>query len=317
MSEPASRTKPGDEKEEGTSKIVKRVKTVLRSRWNRASISGMGDMLGEPSKSGTKPTGTSDTAKPKSLIPDTSPKKTPTTVDAAQVRQWNTLQQEKARALFAKYGLTLEPGEWMMKPTNANVQRVEKPVRMRVRRSCHRCLAAFGANMTCPHCQHARCKKCFRYPPSKPREGKGKGKEKAVTATPAPKAAPKPSKVVLSIPSRTGGQDRVRRPIRMRVRRFCHRCSALYDGDATVCEQCSHIRCKKCPRDPPKLKKWPDGYPGDAEPVVEPQERVWRKPRRRIRWTCHTCDQVFSLGGKVCTGCSHERCKDCIRDPYV
>jgi len=325
MTEPASRTKPGDEKEEGISKYVKRMRTVLKggSRSNRASISSMGEMLGEPSKSGTKPTSASGTTKPKALAADdapmkatdNAPKKAPTTVDPVQVQHWNNLQREKARALFAKYGLTLEPGEWMMKPTNANIQRVEKPVRMRVRRSCHRCLTAFGANVTCPHCQHPRCKKCLRYPPSKPQEGKGKGKEKAVTPTPAPKAAPGPSRVVLSIPSRTGGQDRIRRPIKMRVRRSCHRCSALFVGDVTVCEKCSHVRCKKCPRDPPKLKKWPDGYPGDAEPTVEPQQRVWRKPRRRIRWTCDSCNQVFALGGNVCAQCGHERCKDCVRDP--
>jgi len=327
MTEPASRTKPGDEKEEkeeGISKYVKRMRTVLKgARSNRASISSMGEMLGEPSRSGTKPTSASGTTKPKAVAPDNAPekasesvpKKTPTTVDPVQVQHWNNLQREKARALFAKYGLTLDPGEWMIKPTNANIQRVEKPVRMRVRRNCHRCLAAFGASVTCPHCQHPRCKKCIRYPPTKSAEDKGKGKEKAVTPTPAPKATPKPSKMVLSIPSRTGGQDRVRRPIKMRVRRSCHRCSALFDGDATVCEKCSHIRCKKCPRSPPKLDKWPDGYPGDAEPVVEPQQRVWRKPRRRVRWTCHTCNQAYSLGGKICAECNHERCKDCIRDP--
>jgi hypothetical protein len=189
------------------------------------------------------------TVKPKASAPGDVPKKTPTTtVDPSQVKHWNNLQEEKARALFAKYGLTLEPGEWMLKTTNANIQRVEKPVRMRVRRYCHRCRATFGADRVCSSCQHVRCKNCFRYPSSKSKEAKGK--EKAAAPAPAPKEVSKPSKVVLTIPSRTGGQDRVRRPIKMRIRRTCHRCSTLFVADATECTQCSHIRCKKCPRDP-------------------------------------------------------------------
>lgn len=171
----------------------------------------------------------------------TSARKTATS-EPVQVHQWSTLQQEKARVLFAKYGLTLEPGEWMSKPADRNVQRVEKPVRMRIRRNCHRCLTTFGADKVCAGCQHLRCKKCFRYPPAKPKdECHEKDKSKATGSSKKP---------VLTIPSRTGGQDLVRKPIRQRVRRTCHRCQALFVGDATVCGECEHIRCKKCPRDP-------------------------------------------------------------------
>lgn len=55
----------------------------------------------------------------------------------------------------------------------------------------------------------------------------------------------------LTIPSRTGGQDLVRRPARQRVRRNCHLCGNLFPtADATECIGCGHIRCKKCPRNP-------------------------------------------------------------------
>ncbi|KAK2798740.1 hypothetical protein FQN50_008721 [Emmonsiellopsis sp. PD_5] len=279
MSEPTASTKNGGEKDDGLGKYMKRVKTVLKGR-SRASVSSMSEILGESSKSGAKAATTP--SKPAAAVPK---KDAPS--GQVQVHQWSVIQQEKARALFEKYGLTLEPSEWMSKPlSDKNVQRVEKPVRMRVRRNCHRCLTTFGPDKVCAGCQHVRCTKCFRYPPAKP---KGEDKPKTKVA-----AAVEAKKVLLTIPSRTGGQDLVRKPIRQRVRRTCHRCSTLFVGDATECENCKHIRCKKCPRDPPKLKKYPDGYPGDAEPPVEPQERVWRKPRRR---------------------CEHERCKDCIRDP--
>lgn len=165
---------------------------------------------------------------------------------------WSALQQERARALFAKYGLTLEPEEWMS-PRNIQVQRVEKPIRMRVRRICHRCQTTYGPDKVCNNCQHVRCKKCPRYPPKKtPQDSKGKEKAVAATDTAAAPAAaaPRKQKAPLTLPSRRGGQDRVLQPARQRVRRTCHRCGSLFDGHATECVTCKHIRCKKCPREP-------------------------------------------------------------------
>ncbi|EEH49406.2 uncharacterized protein PADG_05485 [Paracoccidioides brasiliensis Pb18] len=308
MTDPGNPAKRGVEKDDGLGKYMKRVKTVLKGR-NRASVSSMTDIFGESSKSGAKAAATSSSSKPAATTVLKS-----TTAEAVHVHLWSTLQQEKARALFAKYGLTLDPSEWMSKPVDICVQRVEKPVRMRVRRNCHRCLTTFGANRVCIGCQHVRCTKCFRYPPAKAKEDE-REKEKAKSAAAAAAAAEASKKIVLTIPSRTGGQDLVHKPIRQRIRRTCHCCETLFIGEATECEKCKHIRCKKCPRDPPKLHKYPDGYPGDAEPPVVPLERVWRKPKRRVRWTCHNCSKLFKNGDKICSHCQHDRCKDCIRDP--
>lgn len=183
--------------------------------------------------------------------------------------QWSTVQQERARALFAKYGLTLEPEEWMS-PRTLEVQRVEKPIRMRVRRTCHRCQTNFGSDKVCASCQHVRCKKCPRHPPPRTKEekearalAKAQGKTPELTTKIAavaagagatglvPAAIPaKKQKQPLTLPSRTGGQDLVYKQIRQRVRRTCHRCQTLFQGDSKECENCAHIRCKKCPRDP-------------------------------------------------------------------
>lgn len=179
---------------------------------------------------------------------------------------WSSMQQEKARALFAKYGLTLEPEEWMSS-RNLNVERVEKPIRMRVRRTCHRCQTTFGPDKVCVNCQHVRCKKCARYPPAKPKDQKDQKEQKeaktkvAAAAAAKQEARPKKQKEklpVLTIPSRTGGQDLVRKPIKQRVRRYCHRCNNLFIGAATECTQCKHIRCKKCPRDPYVFREGPN-----------------------------------------------------------
>lgn len=66
----------------------------------------------------------------------------------------------------------------------------------------------------------------------------------------------------------------------------------------------------------PNLKKYPNGYPGDAEPPFERQERVYKKPRRRVRYTCHKCSTEYA-GSKVCTNCGQEKCEETIRNPYV
>ncbi|KAE8370993.1 hypothetical protein BDV26DRAFT_299223, partial [Aspergillus bertholletiae] len=241
---------------------------------------------------------------------------------ATVFKHWGAIQEEKARSLFAKYGLTLEPGEW--KPTiDTEVQRVAKPIRMRVRRTCHRCQTTFGIDKLCTNCQHVRCKKCPRYPPQKSHDHtesalqtilsqKGKEPIAAAAATAAPRKAKSPP---ITIPSRTGGQDLVRKEVKQRVRRTCHRCCTTFAPESTECENCKHTRCKKCPREPPKLDKYPDGYPGDVEPPAEPPARTWKKPRLRVRYTCHQCSTLYRSGENTCSNCGQEKCSETIRNP--
>ncbi len=227
------------------------------------------------------------------------------------------MQQERASALFAKYGLTLESHEWI---TTSDpilpVQRVEKSVRMRVHRSCHRCGTIYGADRVCFNCEHRRCKKCPRYPLKRTPEERLKDKETDVAEKPK-------RKKVLTITTKSGN-ELAHQPAKQRIRRVCHKCDSLFiPPTATICEQCQHIRCTKCPREPAKLTKFPKGYPGDAEALsdseVEKQldkfRRTWRKPRARIRWECEQCHNVFLNGSSECPGCGHERCSKCTRTP--
>lgn len=234
--------------------------------------------------------------------------------------QRSALQQERARALFAKYGLTLESHEWIAAPAlPVNVQRIEKPIRMRVHRTCHRCGTTYGADKQCAKCEHKRCKKCPRYPKKKtPLEKAQAQAQEAATA----KALPK-KKRVLTVPARGGG-ELAYQPAKQRVRRNCHKCQALFvPPTATICESCRHIRCTKCPREPAKLNKWPNGYPGDVEydsdteleRELERSRRIWRKPRTRVRWECEQCNTTFLDGSPQCPGCGHEKCEKCLRKP--
>lgn len=122
--------------------------------------------------------------------------------------------------------------------------------------------------------------------------------------------------VPLVIPSRTGGQDLIRREPVQRVHRTCCKCQQPFVRSSNECPHCRHLRCTQCPREPPKLDKWPNGYPGDIIPA-EPEgiPRQWKKPRVRVRWTCHECRKLFMEGEYRCASCSHARCTDCEREP--
>ncbi|KAI9862074.1 MAG: hypothetical protein M1813_004846 [Trichoglossum hirsutum] len=316
-----------DGKKRGLGKYVTRVKTILRSDKKRQSISGTSAIsvpsaLASPTAATAPEPSTKITpsAPPAAATPPaTQPPKAAVSPKATAVASGVTrdpLNQEKAKALFQKYGINLEPNEWPLSSRKPG-ERVEKPIRMRIHRTCHRCQNTFGCEKTCVKCGHNRCKKCPRYPPKKLPKGKEKEKGAIAAALVSDGKAKQKQKYQLTMPSKTGGQDRVRKTIRQRVHRKCHRCDVEFHRGEKLCVGCGHTRCKKCPRDPPKLKKYPDGYPGDAEPEPEKVRpaRTFKKIRRRVRWNCHLCQSLFTEGSKNCGSCGHERCSECTREP--
>jgi hypothetical protein len=180
-----------------------------------------------------------------------------TEVNANRVHTGYPTRQERARALFAGYGLTLEDHEWITSRSEP-VERVEKRIRMRVRRQCHRCQTTFGADRICSNCHHTRCRKCPRYPPKKskpetevrppgaPDDGGGGGLGIGI-ADRVERRDRLGTKLV--VPSRTG-QYLIHKSIIQRVRRTCHICGTMFVRDATECLLCHHTRCKDCPREP-------------------------------------------------------------------
>ncbi|KAG8527617.1 uncharacterized protein KY384_007770 [Bacidia gigantensis] len=136
------------------------------------------------------------------------------------------IQEEKVRAMFAKYNMSLDAGDW--KPTfKQDTPRVEKKVRMRVHRTCHRCQTQFGVDKICNNCNHARCKKCPRYPLAK--------KEKELRTKDGSTA----------VASDTGY---VKKPVTQRSRRICHKCQTPFKSKTSACEKCQHERCEECRR---------------------------------------------------------------------
>ncbi|KAI1755173.1 hypothetical protein F4782DRAFT_438480 [Xylaria castorea] len=224
------------------------------------------------------------------------------------------IHEERAKKLGARFGLEIKPSEWHS--TEGEVLRVDKPVRMRIHRECHRCKARFGAGNVCPSCQHTRCKQCTRYPDKQTDAERQANREKRealiqkhkdmAPIIPSYDYAPQ---IVLTRPRKTGTQDLVYkgRP-RMRVRRYCHVCETLISShakQARTCEECGHKRCADCPRYPDNKKSYPYGYPND-----EPGSTF------KGVFACHECKTKYdplAEDGTQCSKCSHEKCSQCPR----
>lgn len=287
--------------------LLSKVLSINKKGKNRASISSVTEIASKKDDTPTSPVTvkTSEIKETKAPAPkkDLPPK--PPVLSSA----------ERAKALFAKHGLEVNPADWGFASQPPKCERVHKEIRMRVHRNCHRCGTSFGADKICSKCSHKRCKSCPRFPAKKPKKDQHrpghrhdhKGEEK------------KKKHNYLTIPSRTGGQDLVRRPIRMRVRRTCHHCQTQFPARVKVCQKCNHKRCKKCPRDPHKKNKPPGYYdhqdPSDDEcfPPGRPR-RTYKRPRRRIHWTCLKCNATFKET-RICQTCGASRKEFGKRDP--
>jgi hypothetical protein len=163
------------------------------------------------------------------------------------------IDAERAKKLAERFALTIEP--FSARPEK-ETYRIEKPIRMRIHRSCHICGATFGSNKVCAQCQHARCKQCPRYPIKKEKQPEDKGKAREATL-PVPGAIEVDTyyglreQLQLTKPSnKPGGQPLVRKKPMQRVRRTCHECQTLFPASVKTCSNCGHIRCTDCPRDP-------------------------------------------------------------------
>ena len=97
---------------------------------------------------------------------------------------------------------------------------------------------------------------------------------------------------------------------------------SLYDDhrlsiDSTMPEDFSALRTDlRLSRDEaPFYSQFPTltGTVWDRTTIV-PQERVPRKTRIRVRYTCHDCGRSFGRD-RVCLTCQHRRCTRCVRYP--
>lgn len=216
------------------------------------------------------------------------------------------VDEERARILGERFGLSIKPNEWHA--GEGHVLRVEKPVRVRIHRTCHLCQHTFGPGHECPNCRHRRCQQCARSPPKRSDQEKEESREKQEALAEKSRELDPiiphcgfTEPLVLTRPRpRTGGENHVYKKTRMRIRRYCHQCDASFQPSSRICNKCGHTRCGDCERTPQKRTKHPAGH-SDL-----PGEKSGRM--------CHECRQRFpqdAEDGAECAECAHPKCPAC------
>lgn len=249
------------------------------------------------------------------------------------------LTDERARKLFEKYGIKYEPSNTEPQPTNDR-RRVEKPIRIRVHWTCHDCNSSFGVSKTCTNCGHRRCAECPRSPAKRVKQildtarqlrdeydqpPAASGDQQTIMNAPAVAASPR--NVLNTTPAETLQPDASE-----------HNESTTPTDQIELAEYQHAVQHR--PRHEmqlalqPKIQIIHRTFPGDhAKRVISTQrhlenerplteepktvatvQRVYRKPRMRVRWTCDQC-QTKHGDSTGCRHCGHERCIDCTRDP--
>jgi hypothetical protein len=103
----------------------------------------------------------------------------------------------------------------------------------RIHRTCCKCRHSFvRESKVCPQCPHVRCIRCPRLPPKL---------EKWPNGCPGD-----------VISAELEARPREWKKARLRVRWTCHECRKLFMEGESRCVDCSHTRCTKCERKPPK-----------------------------------------------------------------
>lgn len=236
-------------------------------------------------------------------------------VDAGSTR--TGISEEKARLLSEKYGLRYEgSAQRQQKEPPGKIRRVERPVRIRLRWSCHECNTAFAHNKECSSCGHTRCGDCNRSPPQRvlrllektKREKEAADlRERAASASPEDDVVPGPSTTILTEKVRDEISEPALQPAEEEALeadplKFVYTIrSASLGGVGGV--ELYHLDPRK-----PRSRR-----PDVPTPEIQ---RVFKQPRQRVRWTCDRCSAVFT-NRERCSNCQHERCEDCIRNPYV
>lgn len=263
---------------------------------------------------------------------------------------------EKARLLYQKYGEDPEVDCWTLPEPPAKVRRVEKPISIRIHRTCHECGAKFAKTKLCVACGHRKCDECPRLPAKRVREMVETAKEKASTdalqdteksgnlptdfsgtalqangqdtVEPSPDALPTTTDDGMGqsprnlIASESGEEDLPiadetlpDQPLAINLPNSILAIRMRGNNGVALTHEQALQRSRLREFGPPQSV--PDGPVGGAvldQDMVPTVQRVYRKPRQRIRWTCDQCQVVFTERD-TCRNCGHQKCVDCIRNP--
>ncbi|KAK5700199.1 hypothetical protein LTR17_023142 [Elasticomyces elasticus] len=262
------------------------------------------------------------------------------------------IDPDRTRAMFKRHGLPYESRRRSGDEPAPKVRRVERAIKVRLHYRCHECSGHFSKDKACMKCGHQRCVDCVRQPGQRVKETMDSAREArdndVQSLAPTPAAVTYEPRVVdpstdelapsldhdehdgdgESTLPKMPGSSRHLSPLGSKqtahdVPQLCHKCRTPFDSvQQPNCGQCTHLRCNKCTSSPPKAKTRPRAT-SDDEPSpklklrkVTNVQRVYRKTRLRVRYTCDQCSAVFILGNKhQCQACGHGRCNGCSRNP--
>lgn len=250
------------------------------------------------------------------------------------------ISEAKTKQLFEHHGLTYQTRRPSGAEPPVKMRRIDQAVRMRVRWTCHACHTVFASDHYCPSCGHRRCFDCHRDPVHR---------ERAIVTDLRPlqhqheqlsrNQRALPTGAVFQAISTFGEAAKLRdesqwqctiqigrpRPAiipdteeapvqRPPGSRDCHECEAPAQPDQARCTECQHELCRLCDTGSTVAMDKRQAVKTAASVNVPVVERVYRKPRQRVRYNCERCDLQFT-GQQECSGCGHQRCPTCPRYP--
>ncbi|EMC91553.1 hypothetical protein BAUCODRAFT_38668 [Baudoinia panamericana UAMH 10762] len=238
----------------------------------------------------------------------------------------------KTRHLFKQYVRADEPCRWINDERASKLRRVERPVRIRIHRICHLCQGRFDSGKACLKCKHVRCADCKKTPShrvpatldvakhEKPREDQHLQAQVSTDLSVTPKDSTNPA-----IALADNSQDDVDTPSDAETGLQPDDGSIFYQLTNYDTRSRSPTRAKRnifdrlppslCPSQPTAGKP-PDRSPENPISLTSTAQRVYRKPRQRVRYSCDQCQAALVGDAQACQACGHARCSDCVRNPF-
>ncbi|KAG9524970.1 hypothetical protein KCV07_g1422, partial [Aureobasidium melanogenum] len=264
-----------------------------------------------------------------------------------------SVYQERAQKLRDRYGMNIAGSDRSTFPATA--RRVQKSARMRVHRSCHECGVDFGHGIHCRACHHRLCGECPRTPGKGIKEAMAQAREfpfhvvaEESSTSPDLPMTEAPAVVsdhldVYNTMSSTGKQvskpstsmepilagDSFLPPLEVddEIPDFgpIHNAYNFHHGkdkqDISMSPRSSrHGKAFSPIQEGSCLTRSSVPYPISTirDPILRAPsgvQRVYRKPRQRVRYTCHECSTPYQSHNKICAKCSHARCLECRDQP--
>ncbi|CZT24049.1 uncharacterized protein RCC_09766 [Ramularia collo-cygni] len=233
------------------------------------------------------------------------------------------ISDSKASALFRRYGLSYSEHISQAGPPR-KLRRIERPILMKVHWTCHSCKTQFGIERTCVKCGHPKCAQCLTHPRRRvggvlengrylieetelpqqdPISSGDESIERSANNSPVRSALPSP--LVERVPSIDGngeiGESTLHSPLYTRP----NAAIPIFERDDRSNRFMLHPRQSKahtCSQVTNRLCMISNG----ENPVMRAVQRVYRKPRQRVRYTCEHCGTLLVEGDR-CSECDHNR----------